>query len=81
MRLSGGSGPYEGRVEVFYDNMWGSVCDDFWGKPDADVVCNQLGYNGSLSPTGYIDEGPDQNQNVMNVCLAGNLTAMYSRTL
>lgn len=52
VRLSGGSGPFEGRVEVLYDNAWGSVCDDFWGKPDADVVCNQLGYNGSLSSTG-----------------------------
>lgn len=49
VRLSGGIGPYEGRVEVLYNDTWGSVCDDFWGKVDADVVCIQLGYNKSLT--------------------------------
>jgi hypothetical protein len=48
VRLSGGPGPHAGRVEVLYNDTWGSVCDDYWRKYDADIVCRQLGYNESL---------------------------------
>ena len=44
IRLRGGSNSSEGRVEICNNNVWGTVCDDFWGTPDANVACRQLGF-------------------------------------
>ena len=35
-------------MEVFYDNVWGTVCDDEWDLNDAIVVCHSLGYYGPV---------------------------------
>ena len=42
IRLRGAGNTY-GRVEICHSNIWGTVCDDSWGTPDAQVACRQLG--------------------------------------
>ena len=45
LRLAGQKRKHsEGRVEVYYDGQWGTVCDDDFSIHAAHVICRELGY-------------------------------------
>ena len=46
LRLSSSMGTaMSGRVEICFNETWGTICDSFWTNDDGKVACRQLGFS------------------------------------
>ena len=48
VKNDGSTNTADGRLEVFLNGQWGTVCEDDFGQEDGDVACRQLGYEGAI---------------------------------
>ena len=49
----GGSSRNEGRVEVFHNQQWGTICNRGWDLIDATIMCRMLAYTGAMATPSY----------------------------
>ena len=45
MRLVDGTALNDGRVEICFNNAWGTICNSGFDRLDAGVICQQLGFS------------------------------------
>uniref|UniRef100_A0A4W3I983 SRCR domain-containing protein n=1 Tax=Callorhinchus milii TaxID=7868 RepID=A0A4W3I983_CALMI len=65
LRLASGQHSCEGRVEVFYNGTWGTVCSDSMGMDEAEVICKQLDCGRALD----VDDGDKFGEGSGPICL------------
>ena len=76
VRLVDGSSSNEGRVEVYYNGEWGTVCDNEWNERKVHIVCMQLG----LGSTGISESFAAGSGNILlsNILCSENDTILAS---
>lgn len=59
-QVSRSNGQFEGNVEIYHNNRWGSICDDEWDLAEGNVACRSLGFpDGAdrVTHNGYFGHG------------------------
>ena len=54
LSLVDGFSDYEGRLEMCYNNVWGTICDDYWTQSSTNVACRKLGLGVSTHSVYFI---------------------------
>ena len=73
MVLLNGSTANEGRVEMYKNGTWGTLCDNSWDINGANVVCRMLGFPRAISAFGYAQFGQGKGV-IWHVSCNGNET-------
>lgn len=62
MRLTNGTHRCSGRVEIFHDGQWGTVCDDKWGMQEVAVACREMNCGTAIAAKykAFFGRGQDQ---------------------
>ncbi|XP_067928280.1 deleted in malignant brain tumors 1 protein-like isoform X2 [Watersipora subatra] len=59
VRLAGGRDGSDGRLEVYINDTWGTVCSNRWSEENAEVVCRQQKYPG-VEEYRILSQRPDE---------------------
>ncbi|KAH9508829.1 hypothetical protein Btru_050159 [Bulinus truncatus] len=58
VRMGGQGDATSGRIEIFANSQWGTICDDHWDDNDAKVVCHMMGFSKAYAKaTGQSSQG------------------------
>ena len=79
IRIVNGDTDLNGRVEVFYNNTWGTICDDYWDLRDARVVCRQLGFVDAVSAVSFARYGQGEGIYIY-ICICIHMYMVYKVT-
>lgn len=63
--------PFVGRVEVFYNSQWGTICDDSFSYSETRVVCGMLNYTAGLCTVSGADLGEGSGNSIETSCYTG----------
>ncbi|TNM97525.1 hypothetical protein fugu_015681 [Takifugu bimaculatus] len=60
-----------GRVEVYHNSTWKTLCDEHWGMPNARVVCRQVGCGSPINISYWNNTGHKMGQIWLGVNCSG----------